>query len=43
MNRPIFLTRTQRLTHGLRHLVATVIVFGLFIGLGLVIGYGVTQ
>lgn len=43
MTRPIFLTRTQRLTHGLRNLLATVIVFGLFIGLGLVIGYGVTQ
>jgi hypothetical protein len=43
VNRPIFLTRTQRLTHGLRHLLATLVVFGLFIGLGLLLGYGVTQ
>jgi hypothetical protein len=43
MNRPLFLTRTQRLTHGLRNLVATIIVFGLFNGTGLLIAYEVSK
>lgn len=41
--RPIFLTRTQRLTHMLRHVVATIIVFGMFIGTGLLIAYEVSK
>lgn len=43
MNRPIFLTRTQRVLPVIRQLLALVVVLGLFIGLGLLLGYGITQ
>lgn len=43
MNRPIFLTRTQRVMHVVPQILALIVVFGLFIGLGLLIGYGVSK
>lgn len=38
MNRPIFLTRTQRMLPVARRVLAAVVVFGLFAGIGIVIG-----
>jgi hypothetical protein len=43
MNRPIFLTRTQRVLHATRLLVATIAVFGMFIAVGLLIAYEVSK
>lgn len=43
MNRPIFLTRTQRVLPVVRQLLALAVVLGLFIGLGLVLGHGISQ
>lgn len=43
MNRPIFLTRTQRVLPVIRQLLALVVVFGLFIGTGLLIAYEVSK
>lgn len=39
MNRPIFLTRTQRVLPIVRQLLSLVVVLALFVGLGLVIGH----
>ncbi len=43
MNRPIFLTRTQRVLPVIRQLLALAVVVGLFVGIGLVLGYGVSK
>lgn len=43
MNRPIFLTRTQRAAPILRRALAGAVVVGLFVGLGLAIGWWVAR
>ena len=41
--RPLFLTRTRRVMRVIPQLLALATVLGLFIGLGLLVGYGISQ
>jgi hypothetical protein len=43
MNRPLFLTRTQRVLPVVRQVLVLVVVLGLFVSLGLVIGHWATS
>lgn len=43
MNRPIFLTRAQRLRHSVGRVLSIIVVLGLFAGIGLLLGYEVAR